>query len=274
LAERLVRDDVRGAFICGTTGEFSSLSVDERMHIAQRWRDVAGEKLKLVVHVGHTSLPDCQALASHAQAIGADAISAIGPYFFRPSTLDDLVEYSRVVASAAPGVPFYYYHLPQLSGVEYSMMAYLERAGQRVPTLGGVKFSEINLEEYGRCIQHYGDQFNLPFGSDQILLAALALGAPGAVGSTYSFMAPVYHRVIEAFHQGEIPTARRQQARSMDVIQVLFRYGIFAALKACMKLAGVDCGPVRLPLRSLSEEQYHSMRTDLESVGFFHCLSE
>ena len=70
LAERLIRDEVGGAFICGTTGEFASLTVDERMQVAGRWREVVGSELRLVVHVGHTSLPDCRALASHAQIPG------------------------------------------------------------------------------------------------------------------------------------------------------------------------------------------------------------
>lgn len=273
-AERLIRDEVGGAFICGTTGEFASLSVDERMQVAGRWRAVVGSELRLVVHVGDTSLPDCQALASHAQQIGVDAISALGPYYYQPRSIEDLVRFTRQVAAAAPGLPFYYYHLPQLTGVHFSMLDYLERGQHDIPTLGGIKYSKTDLEDYGRCISQFGDRFDIPFGADEILLTALALGARGAVGSTYSFMAPLYHRIIGAFRAGNMDEARGEQARSMEVIAVLKRYGGMSAIKACMALTQLDCGPVRPPLCPLTAEQFRAMQLELESLGFFEFCSQ
>src|SRR5687767_3858693 len=101
-AERLIADGVDGAFVCGTTGEGPSLSVTERQQVAGRWCEVTRgvRRLPVIVHVGHTSLPDCRALAAHAQACGAAAVALIAPYFFKPGNVEDLVSFCAEVAAA------------------------------------------------------------------------------------------------------------------------------------------------------------------------------
>ena len=83
----LAANGVRGAFVCGTTGESMSLTVEERLRVAERWRATAPGELDVIVHVGHTCLADCVTLAAHAQSIGARAIGAMAPFFFKPACL-------------------------------------------------------------------------------------------------------------------------------------------------------------------------------------------
>ena len=114
-AELLAHNGVNGAFVCGTTGEGYSLTVDERKQVAGAWRKAAPPGLKLVVHVGHLSLADSCTLARHAQEIGADAIATIAPNFFKPAGAPELVAWCRQIAAAAPALPFYYYHMPGMT---------------------------------------------------------------------------------------------------------------------------------------------------------------
>ncbi len=137
-AEYLVRTNVRGAFVCGTTGEGMSMTIEERKRVAARWVEVAGKQLSIIVHIGHTSLGDVRELAGHAQKIGAHAVSAMGPCFFRPASVSDLVDYCRDAAGASPGLPFYYYHIPVMTGVGFAMNDFLAQSIGRVPTLAGV----------------------------------------------------------------------------------------------------------------------------------------
>jgi N-acetylneuraminate lyase len=127
--------------------------------------------------------------------------------------------------------------------------------------------------DFSRATDYSGGKFNVLFGRDEILLPGLALGARGAVGSTYNFAAPLYLRIIDAFNRGDLVSARRDQARAIDFIRVLDRHGGLAAGKSVMKLIGVDCGAVRLPLRALSRDDETSLRTGLEKVGFFEYAS-
>src|SRR6185503_10202657 len=107
------------------------------------------------------------------------------------------------------------------------------------------------------------------WGCDEFLLAAVALGATGAVGSTYNFAAPIYHRVLSSFAAGDLGSARLEQFRAVQVIQILVRHGFIASTKAVMAMLGVDVGPARLPHPHLSSEQTTALQSELEKLGFF-----
>ena len=274
LAERYVHDGVTGVFICGATGEFASLSVAERISIAERWRAATADRLKLIVHVGGTCLSDCQHLAKHAAKIGADGISAIAPYFYKPATVEVLIDFCAQVTSAASHLPFYYYHLPPLSGVDFPMVDFLEQGAGRIPGLAGIKYSSTDLMDMGRCVNFDNGRFNILFGVDEMFLSALVLGSPGAVGTSYSFAAPLYNRIIEAFKSGDMETARQLQSRSMELIAIARRYGGHRAMKQIMKMIGLDCGPIRLPWRPLSVIEYDTIHTELQALSFWDYCSQ
>lgn len=269
----LVTNGVAGAFVCGTTGEGVSLSTAERMAVASRWREVAGPALKVIVHVGHTSLPECQTLAAHAQKIGAAGVSNFAPVFFKPSNIEDLTLFCAEVASAAPELPYYYYQIPSMTGVNLPAADFLRQAKDKIPNLAGVKFTFENLMDFAECSRLDNGRFDIVFGRDEMLLAGLALGATGAIGSTYNFAAPVYHRIIEAFTRGDLATAQAEQARANAMIAIFIRFGGLSAGKSIMRLIGLDCGPLRLPLRTLSAEKEKALRLELDEIGFFDFAS-
>lgn len=264
----LVAAGVSGAFICGTTGEGLSLTTAERWQVAEGWMAAASEKLKVIVHVGHNSIDESRALAAHAQKIGAHAIATLGPNFFRPSNVEQLVNYCARIAEAAPDLAFYFYHMPAMTGVNFPMIDFLKAAKARIPNLAGIKFTHENLMDYNQCLHFDGGRFNILWGRDEILLCALTLGASGAVGSTYNYMSSLYFKTMAAFQEGDLETARRHQLAATEIIAVMSRHGGLPAAKAMMKMIGIDCGLVRLPLRNLSKEELETMGCELARVGF------
>ena len=271
LAAHLLHNGIGAVFIGGTTGESASLSLDERRALAQRWSEVArGTALRVVVHVGSNCLADARTLASQAQQLGASAIAALAPSYFKPHTLDTLIACCAEIAAAAPETPFYYYDIPGMTGVSLPVPEFLEKAGAQIPTLAGVKFSHPDLMAYLQCLRT-GD-WDIPWGMDEWMLGALATGAQGFVGSSYNFAAPIYHRLIAAFERGDLTTARTEQHHSVQLIALLSRHGYMGAAKAVMQMLGVDAGPARLPNGSLSPSQTRSLRNELEVLGFFDWL--
>lgn len=267
-AAKLISDGVAGAFVCGTTGEGPSMTTAERMELAEAWVAAACDKLRIIVHVGHASFADSRALAAHAQRIGAAGVGCLAPYFFKPKSIGDLVDFCARVAAAAPDLPFYYYHIPSITGVNLPMTEFLAAAPAKIPNLAGIKYTHEDMLDFSTCLRFDGGRYDILFGRDEMLLAGLVLGAQGAIGSTYNYMAPIYHRIIEAVGQGDIATARESQARAADIIAVMLRHGGLPAGKAMMAFAGIECGPVRPPLRDLDAGQRESFRRDLEAVGF------
>ncbi len=265
----LVRNGVRGAFVCGTTGESMSLTVPERRLVAERWRALAEGEFVVIVQVGHNSLPECRELAAHAQRIGAHGIAVVAPSFFRPASVEDLVAFCAEVAAAAPALPFYYYHMPAMTGVFTPAVDFMRAASAPIPTLAGAKFTYEDLMDYGRCLDLEGGRFDMLFGRDEILLSALALGARGAIGTTYNFAAPLYRSVIDAYVAGDMATAQKEQSHAREMVAVLYKAGGLGAVKPIMKAIGLDCGAPRLPLHRFSDAEHTKLRAELERIGFF-----
>ena len=273
-ADHLIRAGVIGVFVGGTTGECTSLGVDERLALAERWSQVVrGTSLKLVVHVGSNSIADARTLARQAETIGADAIAAFSPSYFKPKSLDALIAWSGEVARSARSTPFYFYDIPPMTGVAFSMPEFLERATEAVPTLAGIKFSNPDLMAYQQCLRAAEGRFDIPWGIDESLVAALAVGGVGGVGSTYNFAAPIARRVIDAFAGHDLATARDEQYRVVQLVALLSSFGFMSSAKATMGLLGVPVGPARLPHQDLTAEQTRQLRTGLESLGFFQWVT-
>jgi N-acetylneuraminate lyase len=268
-AQALVEQGLRGAFVCGTTGEGASLTTAERMDVAERWCAVARDNLEIIVHVGHTSLSEARALAAHAQRAGAAAIAAVAPFYYKPRDVAELVDVCAEVAEAAPRVPFYYYHIPSMTGVDLPMADFFLAAKERIRTLAGIKFTHEDLADYGRCLDLADGRYEIFFGRDEMLLAGLSLGARSAVGSTYNFAAPLYQRIFDAFERGDTAAAREAQIIAREMIRIAAKYGGLPALKAMMGQIGIECGPCRLPLRTLAPDRRERLREECERIGFY-----
>ena len=244
-AELLVANRVAGVFLCGTTGESVSLTTAERMQLAERWQAAAGTSLKVIVHVGAASLIDCRTLAAHAQQIGVAAVACFAPFFFKPGSVADLVAFEAEVATAARGLPFYFYHIPSMTGVSFPVAEFFRAAAGRIPNLAGAKFTFENLMDFAECVRLDDGRYNVLFGRDELMLAGLALGARGAIGTTFNFAAPIFHRLIAAFQRGDLAAAQAEQGRANAMIGAFNRFGGLPAGKAMMKMIGLDCGPPR-----------------------------
>jgi N-acetylneuraminate lyase len=268
-AALLVESGVAGAFICGSTGEAHSLTIEERMRLTEEWARVAAGRLKLVVHAGHNCRADAVRLAAHAASVGADAIAMLAPSYFKPATVADLIDFCAPVAAAAPGVPFYLYDIPVMTAVSLPTAEFLDRGADRIPTLTGVKYTNGDLVGLQECLAVRGGRFDVVFGYDEMLLAGLVLGVKGAIGSTYNIAAPLYQRLLRAFESGDLAAARRAQLTSVALIRVLQRFGGMRAGKAIMGMLGVECGPVRSPLPPLTPGEVLSLYEALQPFDIF-----
>lgn len=267
-AELLVRDGVAAVFVCGTTGEFSSLTYGERTALAERWAEVLkGTPVRLIVHAASNCLTDSRNLVSHAESIGAAAVAMLSPSYFKPRSAEVLIDCCAAVASAGPRTPFYFYDIPSMTGVTFNVADWIDAAAERIPNLSGVKFTNPDLMTYQRLLRAGGGRFDVLFGMDEQLLAALALGGRGAVGSGYNFAAPLFHRIIAAAGKGDWDAARAEQFRAVQLIAIMFRTGYLACAKELMRLRGVDLGPVRLPQPNLDDAQRTAFRRDLDRLG-------
>ena len=148
LVDHLVNEGVDGIFCNGSTGEGESQTPEERRVVAEAFVKASRGRLRVWVQVGANSLRLSRELATHAAEIGADAIAATPPSYFKPATVDCLVDCMAEIARAAPEIPFYYYHIPALTGAALDMEEFLDKGAERIPNLGGIKFSDLKVFDY------------------------------------------------------------------------------------------------------------------------------
>jgi N-acetylneuraminate lyase len=269
-AELFAANGIGAVFLCGATGEFASLSFDERAAITDRWlATVQGSELTVIVQVGGNRIREGRVLARRAAHAGAHAIAALAPSYFKPRTVAELVSVCAEQAAGAPELPFFFYDIPALSGVDLPMDEFLVQARERIPAFAGIKFSRPDLVQLQKCLALAADELDILYGQDETLLAALELGVRGAVGSTYNFAPGLYQRMKRALDAGDSSTARREQLRAIALVDLLGGYGYVGASKAVMGFLGVDCGPARAPLPEFDGARRAELRLALEELGFF-----
>lgn len=271
MVEHLIASGNRGIYVCGSTGEGVSLTTSERRDVAEAFVQAADGRVPVFVQVGHNSIAEARSLAAHAQEIGADAVSATCPSYFKASDQRALLETIKLIASAAPSIPFYYYHIPILTGSSVDIVSFMKAAGDAIPNLFGLKYTDTKLHEYQQCLEIGDGRYDVVWGTDEMLLGALASGAQAAIGSTYNVIAPIYLEMLKAFEANRIADARSLQMEAVRLIRVLGQYPFHSAMKEVLRLMGHDFGTCRLPQRGLSESEIQQLVQSLRSVP---CLPE
>lgn len=265
----LAANGIRTIFMTGSTGESHSVTCAEKLELYDAWA-AAGKAngVSVIAHVGGNCIDDSKTLARRAGELGFKAISALAPSYYKPANLSALIDCCAAIAAEAPGTPFYYYDIPALTGLTLPMEKFLLDAPARIPTLAGIKFTNPDLVSYRRSLDVAGNDLDLPWGVDEMLLAGLATGARGGVGSTYNWAPRLYMDLISAHKIGDLTEARRLQSVSIAMIDAIAATGFLGTAKALMKRLGVPVGPARLPLGNPTAAQIDALMIRLDELGF------
>lgn len=268
--DMLKRNGVNAAFICGSTGEGVSLSMSEKKAVASAWASCTKSDVdfKVIMFLGGTCIADCKELALHASEVGLFAVSFTGPFYFKPANVKMLADCCVEIASVVPELPFYYYHIPVLTGVNFPMIDLLKEMDGKVANFAGIKYTHEDFMDFLSCLHYENGKYEMMWGRDENMLSALVLGSKSAIGSTYNYAAPLYLDLIEAYNNGNMEAARALQQQSIDMIRLLGKYGGIATGKAFMKAISVDCGEFRLPVKNMSEQDFLAFSEELEGIGF------
>jgi N-acetylneuraminate lyase len=268
-AQWLNQSGVFVVFVSGTTGESLDLTSEERRRIAEAWADSGPRHgIRVIVHVGAESVLTAQSLAAHAASLkGVYAISAMPPVFFKPGSVQALVDTMGSIAAAAPSLPFYYYHIPQKTEVNFNMRDFLSAADGAIPNLVGIKFTHTAFDDLQYCLRFRFKDGSFPdilFGKDEMLLAALALGVKGAVGTTYNYNGILQNTLVTAFNKGDMVTAHNAQfdtttliVSTLDFSSSSPEFGFKVLMNVVMEAMKLpNMGLARLPFIRATPAQY------------------
>ncbi|MCA1369727.1 N-acetylneuraminate lyase [Bradyrhizobium sp. BRP14] len=260
LVEFQVGLGVDGLYVGGSSGEAMLQSLEERVTCLAAVAAAAAGRLGLIAHVGTIATRDALQLSEHAAKAGYQAISAIAPFYYDFSRPEIMAHY-RELADAS-GLPLIVYNFPaRASG--FTLPELVELLSYR--NIIGIKHTSSDMFQLER-IRHAAPEAIVYNGYDEMCLAGLAMGAQGAIGTTYNFMGDVFVDLRTCAAEGRIEEARRLQEMANKVIQVLIKVGVMPGSKALLGIMGVRCGPSRRPFRKIDASDLAALGEAIASV--------
>jgi N-acetylneuraminate lyase len=273
LFHHCINTGANGIFLNGTTGECMSLNLEERLQIVEAWtayRNAMNRPdFKIFVHVGSCNLYEAAHMAEHGQAHGVDGVATVATFYFKPKTLEELVEQCQYVAAAASNTPFYYYNIPFLTGVNFPLISFLEVACRRIPNFAGLKNSFTDIIDYQHCLHYAKENYSMYWGTDEAFMMLYAAGNRHYVGSTYNYMGDIYQQMLKAHDAGDMKKVVNLEGEADAIYKILLQYNGITAGKEMMRLVGLDCGTVRMPLKPFTDYDREILLRKLNDTTFF-----
>ena len=264
LTEFLLDRGVNGFYLCGSTGEGLLLTEQERCLVTETVvRHVRG-RAPVVAHVGALATSVSERLARHARESGADAVASVPPFDYAVGRAGIEAHYRRIARAA--GLPLYLYNIPDATQV--SLDGHLIRDLLRDGVVRGLKYTSYDQLGFREIVELCGNDLNLLAGPDEMLLPFLLMGAHGGIGTTYNLVPELFVELYAAWAAGDVQKAQQAQYQIDRVILAIRAYGVVPAVKAAMRLRGIDCGCPRAPLVPLTTQQLEQLGRDLDAVGF------
>ncbi len=250
LVEMNIQKGVSGFYVCGSTGECFMLSKDERKEILETVIEQNNGRVQILAHVGHIDTLTAIELAQHAEAVGADAVSSVAPFYYGFS-FDEIRQYYFDIADSV-SKPVIIYNFPAFSKVKLSEdnIASFSDDSRFV----ALKHTSSDFFMLERLVKRFPDKSYLN-GYDEMFLMGLVAGADGAIGSTFNIMAEKFIKIQHLYKQQQIEEAAKEQQRANNIIAELCRVGVMAGEKALLRYLGFDFGMARKPFRELSETE-------------------
>ena len=244
-----VKNGVSGFYVTGSTGEAFLLSTDERKEVMEIIKNAAPDKT-LIAHIGSLNINEAVELGKHANKLGYDAVSSVAPYYYKFSFDEIKNYYCRLADESA--LPMLVYHIPAFSGVAMG-------TGELAQFMTddrflGVKYTSNDFFTMEQIKTAFPDRI-VYNGYDEMCLCGLTMGADGAIGSTYNFMADKFVAIRELFAKGGIAAAQAVQKEANRIIALLCRIGVMQSEKEVMNQLGLDIGICRKPFGVPSEEE-------------------
>lgn len=260
--EHLLGQGADGFYIGGATGEGIALGKEQRMILAEAAVNATKGRGKSIVHVASTNFNEAVELAKHARSVGADAISAIPPIFFKYDE-DDVYNYYKRLAESVD-IPMMIYYNPAAG---FNITAKFAARMFEVDNITAIKWTSPTYNEMMHLRDLTHGEMNIINGPDEMLLMGLTAGADGGIGTTYNFMLPHIRRVYDSFMAGDMQKAQQYQTVVTRIISAMRCCPTIPATKAAVESQGFSVGNAAFPSKVLTPEQKAHLIGALTEAG-------
>lgn len=261
IVDRSIERGVHGVVAGGSTGEFASMTPDERMRVVEEVTAHVNGRIPVIAQTGATTTAEAIRHSQSAQRAGADVLMLVTPYY-EALSLQETTTYIRDVADKVE-LPIMLYNIPGATGVNLDPDT-IGALADEVEHIRYVKDSGANWEQGLQLIHHHSERIGTFIGWDAYIYSALAEGAAGVMAGTANVVPAEIVAVYDAISNGDLSGALQQWKRLYPVIDTMLSGDFIPAVKAGLDLQGVAAGVPRRPMAPLSAEGREELRGTLE----------
>ncbi len=263
---RFVLPHVNGVVPCGTTGEFSYMTVEERKRVIEICLDEVAGRVPVLAGTGCKSTRETVALTTWARDAGVSGALVVAPYFLKPS-FNEVYDHFRAVDEV--GLPIVLYNIPQCAGTHFKWWTAEGMALDFEHTIG-IKDSSGDLPFMEAMFEKVKGQVAIFVGHDEVVQAALAAGADGAILASANLIPDIWQHIYQATLTGDLATAQMWQQRVQKLVRIVVRCSATQAVKEGLRMMGLNVGNSRHPIvpgGGFRREDYEELRGQLEALG-------
>lgn len=249
--------------ICGTTGESATLSDVEHRDVIKYAVEHTAKRIPVIAGTGSNDTAYCIELSQEAQALGADALLLVTPYYNKTSQRG-LVRHYQLVAESV-SLPIIVYSVASRTGVNITPETCVELA--KIPNIVAIKEASGNISQVARIKRLCGDELDIYSGNDDQIVPILSLGGAGVISVLSNVMPKETHDICQLFLDGKVEESRQLQLKLLDLCNALFMDVNPIPVKEAMNQMGMNVGECRLPLYRMTDANIEKMRAVLTGLG-------
>lgn len=263
LIEFQIKEGVDSIIVCGTTGESSALSLEEKKQAIKFMVDTVKKRVPVIAGTGSNYTKASVELSQYAESIGADALLLVTPYYNKTTQAGLVAHYKEIANSTT--LPIILYNVPSRTGLNISPSTCVELS--KIDNIVAIKEASGNISQVAEISNLCGDNLQIYSGNDDQILPILSLGGIGVI-SVLSNVAPKYtHEMVYAYLNGDVKKATDMQLKSIPLIKALFSEVNPIPVKAALNEIGFNVGTPRLPLVEMSKEGILNIKQVLNDVN-------
>ena len=263
LIRRQIAHGIDALVVCGTTGEVSTLTTDEKKELLTAAVEEAHGRVPVIGTGGNDTAKAC-GMSRFAAKIGCDGILSVAPYYNK-GTRHGLEEHYRRIAQESDGLPVILYNVPTRTGVDLSPALYAALA--KVENIVGVKESCGRMDKILKTMSLCGEDFAVYSGNDSDALPVIAMGGAGVISVASNLYPGRVSRLCRAALDGDMAAARAENKALAPLFEALFFEVNPVPVKTAMAHLGLCENEFRLPLTGASGETLERLKAVLETLG-------
>lgn len=263
LIEYQIENGCDALIVCGTTGESSTMSKEEKKETIKYAVDKVNKRIPVIAGTGGNNTKEVIELSKYAQEIGVDALLIVTPYYNK-TTQEGLIKHYETIAHSVD-IPIILYNVPSRTGLNIDVNTCKELS--KISNIVAIKEASGDLSKIAKIRSACGDNLQVYSGNDDQILPILSLGGIGVI-SVLSNIAPQYtHDMIQNFFDGKNEIASKMQIDAINLINALFKEVNPIPVKEALNILGYDYGEPRLPLVKLSDEGKVLVKSEMKKFG-------